>query len=152
MGAGSGERDLKQTQRDAREGGKGSEEERRTAAEWVTLIIGIVIVAAVLGTVTWLGLSRPSMPPSISITTHVTEQHHFAGGYYLPVSVKNEGDEAAEELLLRATLTGEGLEKEEVELTIPALGGGQHEDAVFVFRQDPATGTLEILPAGFVAP
>lgn len=152
MKEGRGKRDSEQGQAKGPETGGGAGEDRRTGAEWVTLIIGVVIVVGVLGTVTWLGVTRPSRPASISITTHVTQQHHFAGGYYLPVSIRNEGDEAAEELLLRATLTGPGLEKEEVEFTIPTLGGGQHEDAVFVFRQDPASGTLDILPAGFVAP
>lgn len=127
-------------------------EDRRSGAEWVTLVLGLLIVVGVLGTVTWLGVTQSPRPVSISITTHVTEQHHFAGGYYLPVSVTNEGDEAAQELLLRATLTGPGLEREEVELTIQSLGGGQQADAMFVFRQDPAAGTLQILPMGFLVP
>lgn len=149
-GRGSSESDEAQ-EREQANGGPGGED-KRSVAEWFTLAIGLVIVVGVLATVTWLGVARPSQPVRISITTHVTEQHHYAGGYYLPVSVTNEGDEAAQELLLRATLTGPGLEKEEVEFTIPSLGGGQHADAMFVFRQDPAAGTLVILPVGFLVP
>lgn len=139
------------SQKREQENGSGGED-KRSGAEWVTLVLGLIIVLGVLGTVIWLGATGGSRPVSISIATHVTEQHHFAGGYYLPVSVTNEGDDAAQELLLRATLTGPGLEKEEVEFTIPSLGGGQHARAMFVFRQDPASGTLEILPVGFLLP
>ncbi len=86
------------------------------------------------------------------------EQVRQAGKiYYLPLEITNQGDLAAEEVMIMVRLTStesgdDQPEPEEKQVTIGLLSGGSTADAVLAFKNDPSKGQLEAEVVSYVKP
>lgn len=116
---------------------------RRSAAEWVSLGLSLVIVAGIVGLVVYAHLTRSDAPPVVAIQPRLDQVRAANGSFYLPVEVTNEGGQTVEALNIDLTLSGEG-EGQAVQVTLPFLADGETARAVVVFGSHPADGTLAV--------
>lgn len=121
----------------------------RSRPEWWTLAVSLVVlVAVVAGLVAEMLAGDDDARPVVTVAAPVA-----AGGgtYHVPVEVRNEGDRAASSVQVSADLVVDGVSTSG-DQTIDFLGAGETESLVFVFPDDPATGTLDVVVSGFAVP
>lgn len=115
----------------------------RSGAEWVTLVLSIGIVAAMVGTVFVLFLSNDSRPAEIRAS--VDQSHIWQGEEYwlVPVTIENVGDRAATSIRtsVHATIGGETISRE---VEVPFLAGQGETEGIVVFPVDPRAEPLEV--------
>jgi len=121
----------------------------RSAAEWVSFAVACLVLALVVGLIA-LELRGTAAPaaPTVELAGSPIEE---ADGFHVSVEIRNEGDEAASDVQVIATLTIDG-EPTDGDLTVDFLAGGASEELVFVFPDDPADGELELRVAGYSTP
>lgn len=114
----------------------------RNQAEWFSLGVSLVLLSAVGGTVVSLWL-HPSLKPA-EFTVERGEVRAANGHYYLPVTVKNEGDATAAQVTVEGSL--DVAPNEEVATTtfdfVPARSDA---DGVLIFSQDPSEATVRVM-------
>ncbi|MCA9880856.1 MAG: hypothetical protein KC442_23825 [Thermomicrobiales bacterium] len=121
---------------------------QHTAAEWTTLILSSVLIAAVVAAVVYLSVTRGDAPPAFHTTLQPAEAR--AGRFYVPVTVSNTGDVPAQEIRVRVELrTGETIEV--TTFTIELLAAGASGQGTAVFGTDPAQGTVQALVESFLS-
>jgi uncharacterized protein (TIGR02588 family) len=140
----------KSGQPQTREGGRQETGRRgRSAAEWTTLAISMILILGLLALVTYVSITGGSEPPIVEARPLPEEIRHEGESYYLPVTVTNRGGRTAEEVLIMAELvTGDG-SAEETEFTLDFLAGGETREGTAVFATDPSSGELTIDVASF---
>jgi uncharacterized protein (TIGR02588 family) len=114
----------------------------RSIAEWTTLAISAAILVGVVGLITWLSFRGDDRPPVIIVEPNLESVREDDSGYYVPVVIRNEGDETVEDAVVQGELdTGSG-QPESVEITISFLAAGEEVNGTLIFRDDPASGEL----------
>jgi len=127
--------------RDKQEGDEG-QEKKRTAAEWVTLSLSVLIVLALAGLVIYQQMVRGTEPPSIEVMPKLEEMRQEGDAYYVPIEVTNKGETTAEDIEVQLSLdTGEG-QPETAAFTLKFLAGAESESQTVVFQSDPSKGKL----------
>lgn len=123
--------------------------EARTAAEWVTFAVSVLVLLLVAGLIA-LQSRDPDRPPLPRVlTTSPAERHgdHFV----VPVTIRNDGGGTAESVQVVAELKV-GDEVTEADQTIEFLARGESAELAFVFEDDPGGGELAVRVAGFTVP
>ncbi|TVQ06018.1 MAG: hypothetical protein EA368_18055 [Leptolyngbya sp. DLM2.Bin27] len=119
-----------------------SEQPIRNRAEWVSLGISLTLLAGVVGTVVSVWLN-PSLKPA-EFTVERGQVRVANGHYYLPITVKNEGDATAAQVTVEGSL--ETISPEEVATTtfdfVPAQSDA---DGVLIFSQEPSGATVRVI-------
>lgn len=118
-------------------------------AEWVSFAASCLVLATVVGLLAadLRGEGSPAAPVAERSGPAISRPD----GFHVPVEVRNEGDAAAADVQVVATLTIDGQDTEG-DLTVAFLAGGATEELVFVFPDDPAEGELELRVAGYGDP
>ncbi|MBP8252806.1 MAG: hypothetical protein KAX40_10610 [Herpetosiphon sp.] len=114
----------------------------RTTAEWVSLVIAIVLVVGIVGTIGWLWATDANDPPQFSIEKGETRQANNV--YYLDLTVKNDGDQTASEVTLEGTIVLDG-EPETAQTTFDFFPGHSEREATLIFSQDPQDADLRVI-------
>lgn len=114
----------------------------RTPAEWVSLAASLLLLACVVGVIVWLWAAEPEGPPRFAVERGAARQE--AGLFHLSVAVTNVGGAAASQVRIEGRLGGAGQE-ERPATTIDFLPVGAREEAVLVFRGDPAGAAVEVV-------
>jgi uncharacterized protein (TIGR02588 family) len=122
----------------------------RNWVEWLALAISIVAVAGVVGFLVVDGLADEGRPPLPVVHLELAMAYPSDHGWLLPATVTNDGDEAAEAVLLRATATVAG-DEEESEVTIDFLPAGTEVEVTFGFSAEPE-GEVSVQIVGFRLP
>lgn len=140
------ERDNASSDRDrstgAGDGEKSGEKRQRSKAEWISLLISVAILLALVGGLVYEMLAHNSRPPSIQVQPLMEEVRHEGDSYYLSVDVSNMGDKTAESVEVMLSLdSGEG-EPETMQFQIQFLDGGETDNQTVIFRNDPSQGEL----------
>jgi uncharacterized protein (TIGR02588 family) len=125
-----------------------SERRERTAAEWITFTVAVVILLGLIGAI--LLEARSTNDPARPVAD-VTATERTGDQYQVTVTVENRGDLAAEAVQVVASLEVDG-ETTEGDQTIDFLAGGDDEELVFVFADDPDDGKLSVEVRGFTVP
>ena len=123
----------------------------RSLAEWVTFGICLAILVALVGLVTFADFRGEERPPTVEVTPALDAVRHEGDRYYLPVQIRNQGDQTAEDVRVRLSLTSGDGEIESADVTVPFLAGRETARATVVFRKDPAQGSLTYA-IGFLEP
>jgi uncharacterized protein (TIGR02588 family) len=118
--------------------------------EWTVLGFSIVVLVAVVGFLVVDGLVDEGRPPEPVVTLRAEEAYAGEHGWYLPATVANRGDSAAEAVLLRA-VASVGDDVEEAEVTIDYLPSGTVVEVSFAFSAEP-DGEVTVRPVGFRLP
>ncbi len=125
-----------------------TERDPRTAAEWTTLATASIVLAVLVGLIA-AQLTSPRDPAAP--VAELDGQHEEHGFHHVDVVVTNHGDETAANVQVTAELTIDG-EVTEADQMIDFLAGGEEEELVFIFEDDPADGELRVSVSGFGVP
>jgi uncharacterized protein (TIGR02588 family) len=127
-----------------------SQQDRRghSPAEWITLLISGLLIAAVVAAVCYFTLTRGDLPPTFQAELQSVETRAGSEQFYLLV-VTNTGDEPAQEVRVRVELqTGETTET--AVFTLELLAAGASEEGVAVFMRDPSEGEVRAVVESFL--
>lgn len=123
---------------------------RQNWAEWAALAVSVIAVVGIVGVLVVDGIFTDEGPPEPVVELQVAAGYETAAGWILPATITNDGDEAAESVVLRATTSIAGAE-EESELTIDYLPAGTHVDVSFGFSAEP-DGEVTVQTVSFRLP
>ena len=123
---------------------------RQNWLEWVALAVSVLAVIGVVGFLIVDGMTDEGRPPQPIVAAQPAEAYQTEHGWLLPASVTNEGDSAAEALVLRASADVAG-EPEESEITVDYLPAGTRVDVTFGFSAEP-DGEVSVQVVAFRLP
>lgn len=123
---------------------------RQNWLEWGALAASVVAVVAVVGFLIVDGISDEGRPPTPVIELLDAKAYQTEHGWILPAQLTNDGDTAAEALVIRATATVEGTE-EESEISVDYLPAGTAVEVSFGFSAEPE-GEVTVQVVGFRLP
>ena len=120
----------------------------RSTAERVTFAVAALILGVVVALIiAEIPGSKEPASPQVQVGSPVERDGHFE----VPVSVENIGEETAENVQINATLTLDDGEQT-ADQSVDFLAGGETEEVVFLFDDDPADGELEVTVGGYSVP
>lgn len=122
---------------------------KRNAVEWAVVIVSFVSIALLVGVLVVEGLNE-SRPPNPSIEVRLAEARQGDLGWILPATVTNDGDEAAEAVVIEATATVDG-ETETSEQEVNFLPAGTEVEVAFAFSAAPS-GDVTVRLVGYRVP
>lgn len=120
---------------------KGGKAAPRTRAEWVSLVISLLLLAVVVGIVIKLWVSETQEPARFKI--EVGAARNDVGQYHLPFTLTNEGDQTAAEVTVEGKIEGAGNE-ETSSTTFDFIPGHARQEGVLIFSGDPAAAQLRV--------
>lgn len=111
----------------------------RTTAQRVTTIISVLLIAALIGAILYEGYAGPGDEPAqINVEVRQDQAEQRGEKFYVPIAVRNTGDETVEEIVIGVeVMRGEEL-IEETELVISELEEEAEVETILVLDEDPA--------------
>lgn len=116
----------------------------RRFAEHVTLAVSVVLLVGLVAIIVGLEVTRGSSPPRVVVTPDFAGAEQEEGAWYLPVEIKNTGDEAAESLRVDLVRPIEGDDPEIAELEYTFVAGGETVEGIAIFDEEPTADTIDI--------
>jgi uncharacterized protein (TIGR02588 family) len=114
----------------------------RTRAEWVSLIISVLLLAAVVTAVVTLWVKSSDKPARFRVERGAIRNE--GAHYYLPVTVINEGDSTGAQVMVEGKLMG--AEREETASTtfdfIPARSSAE---GILIFASEPTSADVRVV-------
>lgn len=114
----------------------------RDVAELLTLVVSIAVVAVLIAGVAAIELTS-DRPPVLTAEIALDEVRSDGGRFYLPVTIRNDGDQAAEAVRV-VVVHRVGDREVEHELQIDYLAGHGTADGVAVLGDDPKQGEVTV--------
>jgi uncharacterized protein (TIGR02588 family) len=136
--------------RDGRNGGARRDQDRPKAPELITLAISAAIVLALVGAVVYLQLGLSDKPALVDVQPVLEDLQQAGGLYYLPIEVTNQGGDAAEDLILRLSVTYADGNQQTVELNVGFLAAGGVVRAMVALPRDPSEALIEVDTIGYL--
>ena len=130
-----------QDQRHARSASRA--EQGRSPAEWIAFGVASVVLLAFIGLILYAWFFIPQVPPVLTIA-QLGAIRHANGQFYVPFVIKNDGGRTAEAVQVIAELHANGQLVEDRVQQFAFVAGGETQQGVFVFRQDPRDGDLAL--------
>lgn len=116
---------------------------RRDVAEIVTLVVSLAVVAALIGGVVLVQLARGERPPVLEASASLEGVRSDGTRHYLPIEVRNRGDQAAQAVVV-VVVQQVGEREVEHELVIDHLAGRGSAAATAVVTADPRRSTIRV--------
>jgi uncharacterized protein (TIGR02588 family) len=123
----------------------------RTVVEWLTFGISLGILLLLAGMLTFDYLANADEPARVEVLPNLEGVEQHGAQYYLPVEIRNLGQEPAENILVGLALWQGGQAVEHSRLSVGFLAGGDTVSGAAVFSQDPRQAELR-LELGFLTP
>lgn len=117
---------------------------KRTSAEWTTFGVAVAILLVVMGAILVEALQSHDKAQPVA-TVERTER--VGESFHVRVLVENKGDLAASNVQVVASL-----DDTEGDQVVDFLAGGDDEELVFVFADDPSDGEFAVEVTGFTVP
>ena len=122
---------------------------KKNTLEWTVFWISLVLILAVATLLVYQEITGGDAPAAL--TARVGEARDTAGGYAVPIDVRNEGDTSAEDVRLQATLSwARGTETGEA--VLPLVPYGSRRRAWIAFSHDPRDGEIKVRVLGYREP
>jgi uncharacterized protein (TIGR02588 family) len=118
--------------------------------EWVVFAVSCVLVVAVLGYVAVDAWTMEDAPPDLVVT--VGKPHPANGGWRVPITVENRGEETAEEVRVGVDLRQGGEVREHSEFFLSYVPRHSRREGWVTFRHEPASAELDARPLGYAKP
>jgi len=118
--------------------------------EWLAAGVGAALFAAMIGYMIVVGLKEAEGVPSVRISTEAPVRH--GDTFLVRFDARNEGNQTASGLVVRATLFQGETEIETSEVTIDYLPTDSTRSGGFFFKHDPQAYSLELAPVGYLDP
>ena len=122
---------------------------KRNVVELVVLGVSVLAIVILVGTLLVEGLTE-SRPTNPSVELHEDRARQGATGWILPATLRNEGDEAAEQVVIEASAEIDGA-TEVSRLVIEFLPAGTAVQGSFAFSAQPRA-ELGVRLVSFVSP
>lgn len=123
----------------------------RSLAEWLTLMISMIILSLLVGLILYDWQVNQTRPPAFEITidnsVRITDRR-----YYLPFAITNTGGQIARTVQVVAELHFPGAADEVAEQQIDFLSGHEQKQGSFVFTHNPLEGDLMVRVASYRLP
>jgi uncharacterized protein (TIGR02588 family) len=108
---------------------------QKNPVEWSVFVVSALLVAACVALLIAGSVRISGRPPEIVVTTGASVR--VAGGFGMPVRIRNLGDETAGQLQVEIALESEGKELETATLNVLFVPRRSEREGWVVFRQDP---------------
>lgn len=118
--------------------------------EWLTGIVSALLVAAMLGWLTWEAFTRAATPPDLAVTVLTTEK--TSAGYRVSFDIYNTATTTAAAVTVVGRLTEGNRVIEENEVTFDYVAAESKSKGAILFQNDPEGCTLDIHPVGYTDP
>jgi uncharacterized protein (TIGR02588 family) len=113
----------------------------RTRAEWVSLIISILLLAGVVGMVVSLWLSSSNRPARFRVDRGAIRNE--AGHYYLPIRITNEGGTTGAQVTVEGKIKGaEG--EESASTTFDFIPARSSAEGILIFSGEPGSAEVRV--------
>lgn len=129
---------------------KNMEQVRSHWIEWATGLIATVMILAMIGWLLFEAATTRDRPPELS--AKVLDVAPLSSGWRVMIEVSNDGDQAAAAVDVKATLTEGDAMVEEAQTTFDYVAAGSTSRGGLIFKQDPTSFGLEVVPTGFTEP
>jgi uncharacterized protein (TIGR02588 family) len=113
----------------------------RTKAEWVSLVIAVLLLAAVIGLVVALWMSPARNPARFRVDRGAIRSE--AGLYYLQITVINEGDATGAQVSVEGKLTS-ATGDETSSTTFDFIPARSRAEGTLIFSRDPAAAEVRV--------
>jgi uncharacterized protein (TIGR02588 family) len=124
---------------------------RKNWLEWTVFAIGVLLVLTTIGLLVWDSARTAGGPADV--TVDVGAARAGAQRHFIPVTVRNQGDGAAEGVQVEVVLEREGAELERATLVIPFLPRGAQRNGWVSFGVAPLeTDRVTVRALGFERP
>lgn len=119
-------------------------------AEWIAAGLGLALTLAVIGYLVVGGLDERPGPPELSVAPSAVET--VAGGFVVPLTVRNRGDATAAAVEVVGTLESDGRVVETRRVSLAYVPGEGEAKAGLIFTRDPGGYRLRIVAEGYEEP
>ena len=120
----------------------GTDDAPRTAAEWVSLVISIALVAGVVAVILALWATSTGEPARFRIDRGPVRTE--GANYYLPITVTNVGDRTGAQVMVEGKLGGGG-DEEVSAITFDFLAPRSSANGVLVFGAEPTSAEVRVV-------
>lgn len=105
--------------------------------EWSVFSVGLMLILLLVAYLAYEAITIGTEPPIIDVQLGAAETR--SGLYVIPVTLRNNGDRTAEDVMIEVTLLNGGEEVETAELSIAFLPRQSTRNGWVTFTTDPAT-------------
>jgi len=114
----------------------------RTPAEWVSLIISTLLLAAVVATVVALWFNSSDTPARFRVERGTPRNE--GGQFYLPIKVINEGDTTGAQVTVEGKLkVNEG--EETASTTFDFIPARSTAEGILIFKAEPGPAEVRVV-------
>lgn len=124
--------------------------ERTPICEWLAAGTGLVLTLTVIGYLIFDGVTAGDGPPELSVVGAPAQA--VAGGFVVPMTVRNDGATTAAEVEVRGTLERGGAVIEERRARFAHVPAEGEAMGGLVFETDPRTARLRLAAQGYAEP
>lgn len=118
--------------------------------EWTVFALGLLAVLAVVGYLAYEAATADSTPPDLRV--EVGRPVRRSGGFAVPVTVHNRGDQTAEGVRVEVTLEMPGGPPERADFDVAFVPRRSRREGWVTFREDPRRGRLTGRAIGYEKP
>ena len=118
--------------------------------EWVAASVGLALVCATIGTMVYLGLTRGSLPPDVSVEAEAITR--IRNGYAVTIRAVNRGETTAADVKIDGVLESPSGIAETSEMSLRYLPPNSERKGGMFFVKDPRQFTLRLTPKGYETP
>ena len=118
--------------------------------EWTVFFLGLAAVLATVGFLVWDASTSNGSSPDLRVELGAPEPG--SGGFTVPVTVSNQGDETAEGVRVEVTLELPGAPPETAGIEMAFVPRGSRREGWVTFRRDPRQGRLTGRAVGYEKP
>lgn len=112
--------------------------------------LSLALIIGVVGFLTYQAATTGDNPPQLVV--ELGDPQAQPGGYAIPVTLVNSGDQTAEDITVAVTLERDGAEVDQGEFTIAFVPRGSRAEGWVVLRENPQGGALRGQVLGYEQP
>lgn len=123
---------------------------QKNALEWTVFAVAAAIVLASVGGLVYLTTQSGNASPDLEVRALAPQR--TASGFMVPVEVRNNGDQTAEEVSVEVRLESDGQTLERSELTFAFVPRHSEREGAAMFSHDPSCCRVEARATSFEKP
>ena len=135
---------------DANTTDRGASATATSRLEWAAAAFGALLLASLVGYLAYLGLTAPTGPPRIVLTTGAVER--ASGGFTLPFTARNDGRSTAAAVKVTGKLLAGDRILEESEAVLDYVPDRSEREGRLFFDHDPRQHNLMVKAEGDTKP
>ncbi|MBA3042315.1 MAG: TIGR02588 family protein [Alphaproteobacteria bacterium] len=118
--------------------------------EWLTGLISLILIALLIGYVSWSAMTEQMEPPEFAI--EATGMEHVPGGYRITFDIENRANSTAAAVTVRGELKRGEESVESVDVTFDYVPGQSQSSGAILFLTDPGSAQLTLRAIGYTDP